>query len=80
MREFCKWEEVCPVILLVITKDSEILFDFLVDSFCFSVCLGMEVLGCGDRILIPKLSPSDPDSSGCNPVSICVVRVYLSMH
>jgi hypothetical protein len=45
--EFGKGEEVNPVVLLEVAKDTEKLFDFLVDSFCFSICLWVECGGQG---------------------------------
>ena len=39
--EFCEREQVHPVVLVVIAKDPQELFDLLIDPFCFSICLGM---------------------------------------
>ena len=40
--EFGEWEEVGPIILLEVAEYSEELFNFLVDAFCFSICLRVE--------------------------------------
>ena len=45
---------VSPVVYLVITKYSEVLLEFLVDSFRFSVCL--RVKSCGHTVV--DLTPS----------------------
>ena len=42
VSEFRKGEELQPIVLLEVTKDMEELFNFLVDSFCFSINLGVE--------------------------------------
>ena len=39
--EFCQWKEVYPVVLLLIDKDPEVLFQLLVHSFCLSITLRM---------------------------------------
>ena len=41
--EFYKWDEFCPIVLLKVTEDSEVLFQFLVDPFCFAI--GLWVIG-----------------------------------
>ena len=46
--KFHKREELRPVVLLVVAKDSKELFNLLVDSFCFSICL--RVKGCGEGL------------------------------
>ena len=56
MGKFNKRKEICPVVLLVIAEYSEVLFNFLVDSFCFSICLGME--SCGEGLIDPEFLPS----------------------
>ena len=43
--EFCKWEQVIPVILPLICEKAEILLKFLVDPFCLSISLW--VICCG---------------------------------
>jgi len=37
--ELCQGEECVPVILSFSDKDPQVLFQFLVDPFCLSVCL-----------------------------------------
>jgi hypothetical protein len=44
-----------PVVCLVVAKDSEKLFDFLVDVFCFSVGLGVK--SCGKGLVYVELGP-----------------------
>ncbi len=46
--KFHKREELRPIVLLVVAKASEELFDLLVDLFCFSICL--RVKGCGEGL------------------------------
>jgi hypothetical protein len=40
-------EKVNPIVLLEVAKDAEKLFNFLVDTFCFSICLWVECGGQG---------------------------------
>ena len=49
--EFCKGEEVVPIVLLLVDEMSEELFQFLVNSFHLSVSLG--VVCCGSSQLDP---------------------------
>ena len=44
LLKFCKGQEVIPIILTFIDKQSDILFKFLVDALGLSVSLGM--IGC----------------------------------
>jgi hypothetical protein len=44
--EFCHGQKFIPVILALIDKDPEVLFQFLVDTFHLSVCLWMVCCGC----------------------------------
>ncbi len=46
MLECCKGKPLNPVILEMIDKDTEVLFNLLVDSFSFSVCLGVKGCWC----------------------------------
>ncbi len=48
MSELCKWEQVSPIILLVVAEDVEELFYFLVDVFSFFIHLGVK--GCGEGL------------------------------
>ena len=54
--KFSKWKEVCPIIGLVVAKDMEELFNFLVDMFCFSISL--RVKGSGQGLVNIELVPS----------------------
>jgi hypothetical protein len=45
--KFSKWEQVFPIVLLKVTEDMEELFDFLVYTFGFAICLWVK--GCGER-------------------------------
>ena len=47
MGKLGKWEKIGPVVLLVVTEDSKELFNFLVNTFSFSVSLRMEGSGQG---------------------------------
>ncbi len=40
--ELCEWEPIGPVVLSIVNKDSEVLFNFLVNSFSLTICLRME--------------------------------------
>jgi len=50
--EFCEWHESHPIILPLIGKKTEILFQFLVDLFCLSISL--RVVSCGSCQLNSK--------------------------
>ena len=47
--EFRKGEEIVPVILSLINKKPQVLLQFLIDSFCLSISLGM-VCGSGSQL------------------------------
>ena len=53
--EFHKGDEFCPVVYLIIAEDAEILFQFLVDSFCLAICLWIK--GDGHSRFDPQLVP-----------------------
>ncbi len=40
--KFHKWDQLCPIILLEIAEDAEVLLKFLVDSLGFAIGLWME--------------------------------------
>jgi hypothetical protein len=44
-----------PVVCLVVAEDSEKLFNFLVDAFCFSI--GLRVKGSGKGLVNVKFRP-----------------------
>jgi hypothetical protein len=52
--ELSKWEEVGPVILPLVDKESEVLFQFLVHPFSLTITLG--VVRCGGCKLDPEYS------------------------
>ena len=39
--KLCKWEESIPVVLLVISENSQVLFEGLVGSFCLTIAFRM---------------------------------------
>ena len=41
ISEFCKREELIPVVLLIVAVDSEILFESLIGAFSLTVSFGM---------------------------------------
>ncbi len=41
MRKLCERQPVGPIVLLIVNKDSKVLFDFLVNSFSLAICLRM---------------------------------------
>ena len=51
-----------PVVCLVVAEDSEELFDFLIDTFCFSV--GLRVKGGGKGLVNVELGPASGKVSG----------------
>ena len=42
VREYCERQKICPIVLLIIAIDMEILFDSLVHTFSLSIGLGVE--------------------------------------
>ena len=50
MLEFSSREEIQPTSGVVGAKDSKVSFDFLVDPFGLSICLG--VVGCGKSNIV----------------------------
>ena len=37
--EFCEWNQIYPIVLVVVAEDSQELFDLLVYPFRFPICL-----------------------------------------
>ena len=44
--EFSQREEVSPVVLSLVDEDAKVLFQFLLDTFCLAVSLGV-ICSCG---------------------------------
>jgi hypothetical protein len=61
--KFCKREEMCPIILLIIAEDSEELFNFLVDSFSFTI--GLRVKDGGKGLINFEFVPCFTHYFGC---------------
>ena len=63
MGKFREWEQVCPVVSLIVAKDSEKLLNFLIDLFCFSIHL--RVKDSGESLANFKFFPCFPHYLGC---------------
>lgn len=46
VREFCKGQEIGPIVLLVVDVDAKVLFEDLVNAFGLSI--GLRVVSCGE--------------------------------
>ncbi len=56
VREFHKWDQLCPIILLEIAENAEVLLELLVDSLGLAIGLWMECSGQGG--LDSKFTPN----------------------